>query len=424
VGPEGEVGFYMKKKRSAKVPSLNVTLANIQQAKQELHRYLPSTPLLLNSWLSDAFGCELYLKLENMQPIGSFKIRGATYKISQLTPAERKKGVIAASAGNHAQGVAWGSKQLGVNALIVMPVGAPLVKIQNTRALGADVVLQGENYDEAYEVAREIARKTGRFFVHAFEDEEVIAGQGTVALEVLEQLPDVDFIVGAVGGGGLMTGVATVVKALRPQTRVVGCQASGAASMVRSIQKGKAVTLESTHTFADGIAVSHASEKMRSLMSCCIDDWIEVDEDAIAAAVLNLLEKAKVTAEGSGAVPLAALDHIRKKIRGKKVVLLVSGGNIDVNVLSRIIDLGLIRAGRRLRVNVWLSDKPGSLAKLTDLIAKQGANILQAIHDRSEPSVKIDQTEVALTLETRGPDHSATVVNALRNGVLRLELTH
>jgi threonine dehydratase len=380
--------------------------------------------LLFNPWLSAVLNCQLYLKLENMQPIGSFKIRGATYRISRLSKEERALGVIAASAGNHAQGVAWGSRELGVSAMIVMPVVAPIVKIQNTKALGAEIVLQGNNYDEAYAVACEIQKKTKRIFVHAFEDEAVMAGQGTVALEILNELPDVDFLVGSVGGGGLMAGVTTVFKALRPQVQIVGCQASGAASMIRSVQEGKVVSLKSSLTFADGIAVKHASEEMRKILAPQVDEWIEVDDNSIAAAILTLLEKAKTMAEGAGAAPLAALEQIKDKIRGKKVVLIVSGGNMDVNVLSRIIDLGLIRTGRRIRVNVWLQDRPGSLAHLTDLIAKQGANILQAIHDRNEPSTQLDQTEIALTLETHGPEHSAALMDVLKKNVLRIELVH
>jgi threonine dehydratase len=359
-----------------------------------------------------------------MQPIGSFKIRGATYKISRLSKTERKRGVIAASAGNHAQGVAWGSRKIGARALIVMPKNAPLVKVQNTKALGAEVVLAGDTYQDAFDEAQRIARKTGRVFVHAFEDEHVIAGQGTVALEILEQIPDPDFIVSSIGGGGLMSGIATVIKALRPQTRLVGCQASGAPSMLRSIAKGKAVTLEQVETFADGIAVSRASEPMRKILAPKLDQMLEADDEAMAAAVLMLLEKAKIMVEGSGALPLAVLDQLKREIKGKKVVLIISGGNIDVNVLSRIIDRGLIRAGRRVRVNVLMSDRPGSLARLTDLIAREGANIIQAIHDRNEPGTRIDQTEVALTLETKGPQHSAAVIKALRENVERVELVH
>ncbi len=405
----------------SKKKMFQVTLADIQEAKKDLHQYLQMSPLLFNTWLSEALGCEIYLKLENMQPIGSFKIRGATYRISKLTAKQKKVGVIAASAGNHAQGVAWGSKKLGCSALIVMPKTASLVKVQNTKALGAEVILEGLNYDEAFSYAKKMAEKTGRVLIHAFEDEAIIAGQGTIALEILEQCPDVDFVVGSVGGGGMMAGVGIVFKALRPQTQLVGCQAAEASSMIQSVRKGRAVVLDSANTFADGIAIMQASDKVRKLLIGKIDHWVEVEEDEIATAVLTLLEKAKIMAEGSCAAPLAALDKIKKKIQGKKVVLIISGGNIDVNLLSRVIDRGLIRTGRRIRLNVLISDRPGSLAQLTDLIAKQGANILQAIHDRNEPSTQIGETEVALTLETRGPEHSAQILKALKENGLRLE---
>jgi threonine dehydratase len=403
---------------------MNVTLADLQQAKAELRRYLPPTPLVYNAWISEALGCELYLKLESMQPIGSFKIRGATYKISQLDEAQKKKGVIAASAGNHAQGVAWGARKLGVKSTIFMPKGAALVKVQNTKALGAEIVLEGESYEEAYLAAKEAEKKTGLVFVHAYEDADVIAGQGTLALEVLDQLPEVDAIVGSIGGGGMMSGVALAMKELKPKARVIGCQAAGASSMVESFKQGKAVQLPRVDTFADGIAVSKASEPMRALLAKRLDDCVAADDEAIVMAVLTLLEKAKVISEGSGALPLAVIEQMKEKLRGKKVVAIISGGNIDVNVLARVIDRGMTRAGRRLRVNVLLSDRPGSLAKLTDLIAKQGANVLQAIHDRNEPSTTIDLTEVALTLETRGPDHSDEVVAALRKHCLRVDLAH
>ena len=404
--------------------SMQVTLADIRAAQLTLSEYLHPSPLLQNAWLSEALGCEVYLKLENMQPIGSFKIRGATYKISRLTAAERRKGVIAASAGNHAQGVAWGSRKLGVNAMIVMPKNAALLKAQNTRALGAEVVLEGETYDEAYIHACKLAKKTGRVLVHAYEDHDVICGQGTVGLEIIDQLPNVDVVIGSLGGGGMMAGVSIAIKALRPKTQIVGCQASGAPALVRSLKKGHAMRVAPVKTFADGVAVSEASEVMRKLLAPNIDRTVEVDDESIATAVLNLMEKAKVVAEGSGAIPLAALEHIHRSVKGKKVVLIISGGNIDVNLLSRILDRGMIRAGRRLRMNVRISDRPGSLARLTSLIAGAGANIIQAIHDRSEPSTTIDQTEVALTLETRGPEHSDALIKSLQDHVLRLELTH
>jgi threonine dehydratase len=376
--------------------------------------------LIHNAWLSEEFGCEIYLKMENMTPIGSFKIRGATYRISQLTEAERKAGVICASAGNHAQGVAWGSRTLGVRARIVMPKTAPLMKVQNTRALGAEVILFGDNYDEAYSEARRLQQETGAVFVHAFDDEQVVAGQGTVGLEILDQLPDVDAVVTSIGGGGLMAGMGIALKELRPQVKLYGCQASGSPSMVESLKQGRAVTLEHAETFADGIRVAKASERIRKLLAPRVEKMLVADDEAMAAAVLTLMEKAKIVAEGACGLVLAVLPQIREELRGKKVVLVISGGNIDVNVLSRIIDRGLTLAGRRVRVNVLISDRPGSLARLTDLLARQEANILQAIHDRNEPSTRIDQTEVELTLETRGADHSERVIQALREQCLRV----
>ncbi len=401
---------------------MRVSLNDIRLARETLTQYLEPTPLLYNAWLSEILGCQLYLKLENMHPIGSFKIRGATYRISRLSDAEKKRGVIAASAGNHAQGVAWGSRKLGINALIVMPKGAPLMKIQNTRMLGAEVVLEGDNYDEAYAAAIKLAKKTGRVFIHAFENADVIAGQGTCGLEILDQLPDVDAIIGSIGGGGLMSGVSVAIKESRPKIKLYGCQATGAPAMSRSIKSGKAIKTDRVETFADGIAVARASEQILPILRKNLEQCVEGGDEEIAAAVLTLLEKAKIVSEGAGALPLVAAEKLRSRLKGKNVVLIISGGNIDVNLLSRIIDRGLIRAGRRVRVNVLISDRPGSLARLTQLIATQGANILQAIHDRNEPAMGIDQTDVALTLETRGPEHSKEVIDALRKHVIRLDV--
>jgi threonine dehydratase len=400
----------------------DVTFEEIEAAQRFLKGYLAPSPLLHNPWLSESFDCELFLKLENMQPIGSFKIRGATYRISRLTAEEKARGVIAASAGNHAQGVAWGSKLLGVSAKIVMPKSAPLVKIQNTQALGAEVILAGENYDEAFAHAQSLVAQEGRIYIPAFEDPQVIAGQGVTGLEILEQLPDTDVVVSSMGGGGLMTGVSIVFERKKPEAWIVGVQSSGAPALLRSLESGKIESSGPVHTFADGIAVGNASETMRDLLSERVHRLVEVDDETTAAAVLTLLEKAKTVAEGSGAIVLGALEQLRAEIRGKKVVLIISGGNIDVNLLSRLIDRGMIRKGRRLRMNVVISDRPGSLARLTQLLASQGANILQAIHDRSEPSTLIDQTEVALTVDTRGPEHSRELIAALQNQVSRLDL--
>ncbi len=401
----------------------SISLADVRRAGVVVKKYLPPSPLLFNQWLSDVYGCEVYLKLENMQPIGSFKIRGATNKIASLNAKERKRGVIAASAGNHAQGVAWGAKKLGVKATIVMPRGAPLVKIQSTENLGAEVILEGDTYDECFEVAQKLAKKSGKVLVHAFDDPVVIAGQGTVALELLEQMPEIDAIVCSIGGGGLMSGIATVVRELRPHTKLYGAQASGADAMTLSLKKGKPVSLARVETFADGIAVGVTRQGPFDILRKSITKMLTADDESIAAAILTLAEKAKVVSEGAAAVSIAVMDQLKKELKGKKVAVIICGGNIDVNVLNRVIDRGLIRKGRRLRVNVMISDRPGSLAKLTIAIAKAGANVIQAIHDRSEPTTTIDQTEVALTLETRGPDHSRDVIQAIRSEVMDLKLT-
>jgi threonine dehydratase len=357
-----------------------------------------------------------------MQPIGSFKIRGAMNKISSLTEEERKKGVIASSAGNHAQGVAWASRLFGVDAQIVMPKRAPLMKVHNTRKLGAEVFLEGETYDEAYVAALEIAKKTGRIFVHAFEDPKIIAGQGTCALEVLDQLPEVDALIVSMGGGGLMTGMATVMREKKPSVQLIGCQAEGARALVESLQKGKALKRRKLETFADGIAVAQASEKMFTLLQGKLDRVETATEEAIVSAVLSLIEKAKVVTEGAAALPLAVLEKIKGELQGKKVVLVITGGNIDVNVLGRIINQGMVKAGRILKTSVLIADRPGSLLRLTAILAREEANILQVIHDRGESFDSIDRTEIALTVETRGPEHSQKVLDALRKYAFRVDV--
>ena len=397
-----------------------VTLEKVKHAKSILEKILPPTPLVRNEWLSTHYNCEVYLKLETAQPVGSFKIRGATYRISQLSEADRKKGIIAASAGNHAQGVAWGSRYYHTQALIVMPVTSPLMKIMNTQALGAKVHLEGDNYEQSYQAALRIAQETGRVYVHAFHDPWVIAGQGTSALEVLDQCPGVDYVVSSIGGGGWIAGLGVVFKALKPNVKVIGCQAENADSMAKSFISKKVIQSQYKGTFADGIAVQKANPEMLALLSQVVDDVFECDEDEIAMSVLRLMEQAKVVAEGSGAIVLGALDRYRDEIRGKKIVLFVSGGNIDVNLLSRIIDRGLMRSGRKVHLRVQISDRPGSLAKLTALIGDLNANILQATHDRSEMSIKFDETEVELMLETRGVHHSSEVIESLKKHCLRV----
>lgn len=403
---------------------IDVKLSDIEAARQTLGKWLTPTALLMNPWLSERLGCKIYLKLENMQPVGSFKIRGATNKIANLSPAQKKKGVISASAGNHAQGVAWGSSICGVEATIVMPVTAPLVKVQNTRALGAKVILEGQHYDESVECAKKIAKKTKKIYIPAFEDAHVIAGQGTIGLEIFESLPDVDVIIGSLGGGGMMAGVSIAMRALRPQTQIIGCQAVGCQPLFKSFETGRAVKIHKVETFADGIAVSEAKPSMLKILRNHLDEIVVADDEAIAEAILLLLEKAKTVVEASGAITLAIAEKIAHRLKGKKVVLIMSGGNVDVNVLGRVIERGLIKAGRRVRINAWIPDVPGSLSRLTTLLAEQGVNILQAIHDRSELSTGFHETGVELTLETKGHDHTKNLLKAFKisDAVNRFEI--
>jgi threonine dehydratase len=401
---------------------MKITLKDIESAQETLSPILPVTPLVRNDVLSRLYGCEVYLKLETLQPIGSFKIRGATYRISKLTDEERKRGVIAASAGNHAQGVAWGARHFETSALIVMPETAPLMKVTSTRNLGASIHLEGNYYDESYLAAQRIMRETGRTYVHAFQDPWVIAGQGTLGLEILSQLPDVDVVVTSIGGGGLCAGMGTALKAMRPGIKIIACQSSNVSSMARSLESKALVESPNLGTLADGIAVQKADAEMLSLLLPLVDEVFTADEEEIAMNVLRFMEKCKILAEGSAAIILGALDRYQDKLEGKKVVLVVCGGNIDVNLISRIIDRGLIRSGRRIHLRVRILDRPGSLSKLTTLIGSLKANILQAIHDRSEMKIRLDETEVELTLETRGPDHSAEVIAALERECRNVEV--
>ncbi len=408
----------MKKK------NLTIKLSDIEKARNFLKTLIKPTPLLHNQWLSKYLGFECYLKLENMLPVGSFKLRGAAYKISQLSSVERKRGVICASAGNHAQGVAWASNKLGVKATIVMPLGASLVKIQNTRAFGAEVILHGNSYDDAFSEAIRLAKKNKKTYVHAFEDEDVVAGQGTVGLEILDQLPEVDAIIASIGGGGLLSGIAVAIKNLKPSVELYGCQAEGAPSMYQSFKQNKPITLEHIETFADGIAVRSAKPSMIKLLKPHLKSIVLANDEEIAQAMLTLLEKAKIVAEASAAISLVAAEKLKKKLKGKKVVIVICGGNVDVNVIGRVIDRGLIMSGRRIRVNVHIQDIPGALSRLTTVLASEGANILQAIHDRNELSTGLKETGVELTLETRGPEHSKKVLNALKSIVTRLDILH
>jgi len=326
--------------------------------------------------------CQLYLKTENLQVTGSFKVRGAYYKISQLSKEESDKGVIACSAGNHAH-------------------GAPIMKVENTKNLGAEVCLVPGTYDDAHDKAVELQEETGMTFIHPYDDEQVIAGQGTIGLEILDQLPDVDAVIVPVGGGGLISGVAFAIKSLKPDVKVYGVQAEGAPSMYRSLHEHKYQTLSAVSTFADGIQVKTPGELTYELCEEYVDDIVTVTEDETAAAILSLMENQKLVAEGAGAVPVAAALFHKLPIEGKKVVCLVSGGNIDVNILNRVITRGLVMSGRKANLTIALEDKPGQLQQVADIVSRCGSNVVSVLHDGSDPNMPISSCFLKLTLETR-----------------------
>lgn len=344
---------------------------------------------------------ELYLKTENLQITGSFKLRGAYYKISQLTEEEKARGIIACSAGNHAQGVALAATENGIRSTICMPDGAPISKVEATKRLGAQVCLVKGAYDDAYEYACRLRDETGATFIHPFDDEQVIAGQGTIGLEILDQLADVDAVLVPIGGGGLISGVAFAIKSLRPDVKVYGVQAAGAPSMFNSVNVHEQITLDRVSTFADGIAVKHPGDITFSMVEKYVDAVVTVTEDEIAAAILALIEKQKLIAEGAGAVSVAAAMFDKVDLKGKKAVCLVSGGNIDVNILSRVITRGLVMSGRNTNLMIALEDKPGQLQGVSEIISRCGGNVVSVHHDRGDTSMAITSCFLKLGLETR-----------------------
>ncbi len=384
---------------------MEITLKDIQEAKSSLRNAVYKTSLVHNTTFSEMAKSSVYLKMENLQKTGSFKLRGAFNKISRLPEKDRKNGVIASSAGNHAQGVAMAATSYGIKSTIVMPKHAPLSKIAATKSYGAEVILYGDVYDEAYEKAKEIQKQTGAVFVHPFNDPEVIAGQGTIGLEILEDLPDIDIIVVPVGGGGLISGIAIAAKSIKPSIKIIGVQAKNMPSMIESISQGHITTIEGMPTIADGIAVKTPGELTFNIIKHYVDDIITVDEDEIANAILLLMERAKVIAEGSGAVSVAAILNRLEYIENKKVVALISGGNIDVNMLSRIIDKGLAKSGRRILIDTLIPDKPGTLGILLNRVAETGANVLSVTHNRSTRDIPIGYAKVELELETADEEH-------------------
>lgn len=394
--------------------SSSVTLKDIVQAQELLKGVIHKTLLDKSHTFSEMTGAEgVYLKLENLQKTGSFKIRGAYHKIRSLTDKERRCGVIAASAGNHAQGVAYGARAAGIKATIVMPEQAPLAKVMATRSYGAEVVLAGSVYDESFQKALELQKVSGQVFVHAFNDEAVIAGQGTIGLEIVDDLPDIGAIVVPVGGGGLIAGIAAAVKARAPHVKVIGVQAKGASAMYLSKQAHELKGTASAVTIADGIAVKTPGDLSFSIIDKYVDDIVVVDDESIAAAILMLLERSKLMVEGAGAVSLAALLQGLTPVKGK-VAAVISGGNVDVNFISRIIERGLVKAGRRVKLSTYILDRPGELQRLLAVVAELQANVINIYHDRLEQNVPIGESVVELRLETRDALHTDAIVGSLR----------
>ena len=388
-----------------------LTLDKVYHAAYVLKDIVRKTALIESPKLNP--DCKLYLKTENLQVTGSFKVRGAGYKISQLSDEEKARGVIACSAGNHAQGVALAAKNYGIKSVICLPDGAPISKVEATKSYGAEVVMVPGVYDDAYKRALELRDEMGYSFVHPFNDDDVIAGQGTIALEILEEIKDIDAVVVPIGGGGLISGVAYTLKQLNPNIKVYGVQASGAPSMYNSVKHGRIERLDSVSTIADGIAVKEPGDNTFNLVSKYVDDIVTVTEGEISSAILGLIEQHKLIAEGAGAVAVAAVIFNKVPVKGKKVVALVSGGNIDVTILSRVIKRGLLMSGRNHTLCIELMDKPGQLKQVSAIIAELGANVISIHHERASETMDINGCYLRIVLETRNHEHINDITNAL-----------
>ena len=388
-----------------------LSLEMIYDARRMLRDVARVTPIVS----APKIGTDVSIKAENLQLTGSFKLRGAYYKISRLSSEERARGIIACSAGNHAQGVALSATRMGVKSVICMPAGAPLSKVEATEAYGGKVLLVPGVYDDAYAYAAELAEKEGYTFVHPFDDDAIIAGQGTIGLEILEQMPDVEAVVVPIGGGGLISGIAYAIKAINPQCKVYGVQAKGAPSMLSAIKKGRAEALPNVITIADGIAVKKPGELTFGYCTRYVDKIVTVGEREISSAILTLMEANKTVAEGAGAAAAAAAMFNKLDLENKKVVCIVSGGNIDVNILSRVITKGLAKTGRITAFSTRIPDKPGQLMNLLDIIGKSGANIMSIDHNREDEQGGVDTVVVNAVLETRNTRHGEEIFLSLAN---------
>ena len=395
-----------------------LTLDKIYHAAFTLKGVARTTDLLSSSSLKP--NTHMYLKTENLQVTGSFKVRGAYYKISQLSEEQKKAGVIACSAGNHAQGVALSATKNGIKSVVCMPDGAPISKVEATKGYGAEVVLVPGVYDDAYNRAIELQKEKGYTFVHPFDDEDVIAGQGTIGLEILNQLENIDAVVVPIGGGGLISGVAFAIKSLKPQIKVYGVQAANAPSMYESIKQKKQITLDTVSTFADGIAVKHPGDNTFEIVSKYVDEVVTVSEDEIAMAILTLMERQKLVAEGAGAVSVAAVLADKVPVDGKNVVCVVSGGNIDVNILSRVLTRGLKSSGRNVSMQIALEDKPGQLVLVSTIISKCGGNIINVRYERSDLNMPISSCYLTIGMETKNFDHINLIKEKLTEAGLKI----
>ena len=382
-----------------------LTIRDIERARRQIQGSVLQSPCAESAVLSKLTGAGIFLKLENLQLTGSFKERGACNKLAALGDEQRVRGVITASAGNHAQAVAYHASRLGIAATVVMPEGTPLIKAQSTRGFGAQVILHGTSYDDAAEHATALCQRDGSVYVHPFDDPLVIAGQGTIGLELLEQNPFLEAVVVPVGGGGLIGGVACALKETNPRILVYGVEAQEFPGMARALEAGAPVAVAAGKTIADGIAVRRVGEQPLELVKRYVDGLVTVDEEEIAAAILLLLEREKTVAEGAGAVGLAALLHERLDLRGKRIAIVLSGGNIDVNLIARIIERGLVKTGRLVRIRVTVPDVVGALAGVTRAVADARANVVEIHHERAFSNIHLGETEIELVLETRGFDH-------------------
>ena len=393
-----------------------LSVEDVRAARDRVAETTRQTPLEYSHTFSAMTGAEVHLKLELFQRTGSFKLRGATNRIATLSDEQRENGVVTASAGNHAQGVALAATRIGVDSTIVMPEHAPMSKVKATRSYGGDVVLYGEDYDEAAERAHEIERQEGRTYVHAFDDDYVMAGQGTIGLEIYDELPAVDTVVVPIGGGGLISGIATALKGVDPSIRVIGVQAEGASSVAESLRKGERVERDSVETIADGIATRTVGERTFEVIRERVDAVVTVSDSEIAVALTTLLERSKTLAEGAGAVALAAVMEAKFEYEADEVIVpALCGGNIDLNTLTNVIVRGLVETGRYLRIRTVLKDRPGALEELVEVLSAQQVNIYAIEHDRTNRDVAMNDAEVELDLETRGPDHVDDLLAALRD---------